>query len=136
MTNPTYQETVTQYNTLLQGLYAPEPGAGKKRGVKRGAAEVDAGVLAKRAGDFAAASVNMGDMTGVYLDDANPAVRQAAEYRMLLQANAEMEVAYSLIQAAESEIWGPDKAPKRWGALPGRRSRRWPNRWQPRWKWG
>jgi hypothetical protein len=113
MTNPTYQDAVTEYNSILKGLYAPEPGAPKKRGAKRGAAGVEPDVLAQRADEFAAASVNVADMTGVYLNDANPQIRQAAEYRMLLQANAEMEVAYTLFQAAEVEIYGPQEGVKR-----------------------
>jgi len=92
------------YTTQLRGLFAASPGAtAEQEAVRRGAGvAVDSTVLAERAAQLATVSRQLGAMTIAYLADSDQDVREAAEMKLLAQANAEVEAALAMLHVAGS----------------------------------
>jgi hypothetical protein len=115
MPDRTYDETLAAYTAQLRGLFAvPESATAEER--KRGVT-VDTDLLAERAAALADLSEELGSQTSAYLDSDSLPERQAAEIKMLAQANAEMEVASALFAAVEEEARPSKESSRAGGAI-------------------
>ena len=115
MASQSYQDTLASYTAQLRGLFEQPPGAEVDQLATRGGAAIEPGLLASRAERLADTSRSLGEMTSGYLEGEAQAVREAAELKLLAQANAEVEVAVALLQAAEDEARGAPAGPTRSG---------------------
>ncbi len=107
MADTTYSDTLAAYTSQLRGMFTVPAGMEPVPGVSRGAGvEVPVAVLADRAENMVAASRALGNLTVPYLDSNRQPVREAAEMKLLAQANAEVEVALALLETAGTEASG------------------------------
>ncbi len=105
MSNNRYEENVKAYTSQLRNLFAAPPGI-KIEAARGGPGQVDAEILAQRADKLADLSVTLAEANRAYLEADSQEIRQAAEVKLLLQANAEFEVALALVESAEAELRG------------------------------
>jgi hypothetical protein len=106
MPDNSYQETITAYTAQLRGLLAVPPGIAPDEAVRRGGAAVPSEVLAERAEQLMDISRQLGEMSAIYLEVDDVALREAAEMKLLAQSSAEVEVALALLQTASDEAQG------------------------------
>lgn len=116
MTDSTYSEALAAYTTQLRGMFSAPAGMAPSAGVARGAGvEVPVDVLADRAENMVTASRTLGNLTVPFLESESQPVREAAEMKLLAQANAELEVALALLEATGNEASGETTGTTRGG---------------------
>jgi hypothetical protein len=115
MPDRTYNETVAEYAAQLRGLFASPEGALEEKRTR--GVTVDTDVLAERAATLADISQDLGSQTSNFLDSDDLAERQAAEVKLLAQANAEMEVASALFAAVEEDVQPPKEGRRAGGVI-------------------
>jgi hypothetical protein len=119
-TGDEYQEAVTAYTAQLRGLFAASPTEGPStEGITRGAAAVAPEALAERAEALEAMSGRLGELTAGFLEADGLEIREAAEMKMLAQATAEVDVARTLLEAAQEPEEGRGGAVTRGLGAPG-----------------
>jgi hypothetical protein len=107
MADSTYQTALDEFTQQLRGFFAAPEGAKSLEGVTRGGGvELSTEVLASRAEILVDASSRLGNLTVGYLDADESQVREAAEMKLLAQANAQAEIALNLFQTAIDESQG------------------------------
>jgi hypothetical protein len=107
MPDSSYQAALDEFNQQLRGFFVAPAGAAPVEGVTRGGgAELPTEVLASRAEILVDASSRLGNLTVGYLDADESHLREAAEMKLLAQANAQAEVALNLLQTAIDESQG------------------------------
>ena len=104
-TYSTYEEVTQVYLSRFRALRDVPPS--KARGVTRGAADIPAEILIKRADEIAGVSVSMIPLAKIYLDSPDPTLREGISGHLLAQAAAELQVATELFEIAGSEATGP-----------------------------
>ncbi len=97
-----YQQAVSEYTAQLRGLFVPPRTAGRTRST-RGAETLSPEVLARRAQKLADTSRRVGELTAGYLESDDAQQREAAELKLLAQANAEIQVARALLETTVEE---------------------------------
>jgi DNA-binding transcriptional regulator YdaS (Cro superfamily) len=91
----------------LRGFFvAPEGTKSVESATRGGGAELPTEVLASRAEILVDASGRLGNLTVGYLDADESQLREAAEMKLLAQANAQAEVSLTLLQTAIDELQG------------------------------
>jgi hypothetical protein len=111
----TYQQNLNLYAEQLRGLYAAEPEAGGRE-ARRGGALLEATTLADRAEKLADLSEELAAQHQNYLESGQANEREGAEFKLLTQANADLQVAASLFEFAEHEERGQKKGARRGGS--------------------
>jgi hypothetical protein len=107
MPDSTYQAALDEFNQQLRGFFVPPDGVKSTEGTTRGGgADLPTEVLASRAEILVDASGRLGNLTVGYLDADEVPLREAAEMKLLAQANAQTEVALNLLQTAIDESQG------------------------------
>jgi hypothetical protein len=104
-----YEQTLNEYTGQLRGLFAAAPETGTRQ-ARRGGAVLDAGTLANRAEMLADLSGELASQHETYLESGQANERQGAEYKLLAQANADLQVAAALFEFAEREDRQPTGA--------------------------
>lgn len=118
MNNSTYEEVLDSYTSQLRGLFV-RPAAPQAETLVRGGGAVDIDILAERTEALTGVSRQLGEMTSDYLSAPETSVRQAAELKLLAQANAELQVALALFAATEEEASPPEAGALRAGGVLG-----------------
>jgi DNA-binding transcriptional regulator YdaS (Cro superfamily) len=107
MPDSTYQAALDEFTQQLRGFFvAPEGAKSVESATRGGGAELSSEVLASRAEILVDASARLGNLTVGYLDAEESQLREAAEMKLLAQANAQAEVALNLLQTAMDESQG------------------------------
>jgi DNA-binding transcriptional regulator YdaS (Cro superfamily) len=107
MPDSTYQAALDEFNQQLRGFFvAPEGTKSVESATRGGGAELPTEVLASRAEILVDASGRLGNLTVGYLDADESQLREAAEMKLLAQANAQAEVSLTLLQTAIDELQG------------------------------
>jgi DNA-binding transcriptional regulator YdaS (Cro superfamily) len=107
MPDTTYQAALNEFTQQLRSFFVAPEGAKAIEGTTRGGgAELSTEVLASRAEILLDASSRLGNLTVGYLDAGESQLREAAEMKLLAQANAQAEVALTLLQTAIDESQG------------------------------
>jgi hypothetical protein len=107
MVDSTYQAALDEFTQQLRGFYVAPEGTKSIEGATRGGGvELSTEVLASRAEILVDASSRLGNLTVGYLDADESHVREAAEMKLLAQANAQAEIALNLLQTAVDESQG------------------------------
>ncbi len=97
-----YQDTLTSYTGQLRELFTAAPGAPAEP-ARRGGGGPDAATLAERADQLAETAQQLGAQHQAYLESEDINLRLGAEFKLLAQTNAELQVAAALFEAAEAE---------------------------------
>lgn len=104
MPDSSYQAALDDFTQQLRGFFvAPEGVAALEGATRAGGSELPSEVLASRAEILVDASSRLGNLTLGYLDAGESHMREAAEMKLLAQANAQAEVALNLLQTAIDE---------------------------------
>jgi hypothetical protein len=120
MADSTYQAALDEFTQQLRGFYvAPEGTKSVESATRGGGAELPTEVLASRAEILVDASGRLGNLTVGYLDADESQLREAAEMKLLAQANAQAEVALTLLQTAIDESQGRSTGVTRSGRTAG-----------------
>jgi hypothetical protein len=107
MSDPTYQAALDDFTRQLRGFYSAPEGIEAVEGTTRGGGtQLPSDVLATRAENLVDASGRLGNLTAGYLDADESQMREAAEMKLLAQANAQAQVALTLLQTAIDESQG------------------------------
>lgn len=117
---PGYTQALDAYLVQLREVFSTPPGTvAPTAAVRSGGGVVPIDVLADRAEKLVAASRNLGDLTTPLLEADNQELREAAEMKLLAQANAEVEVALALLEAAGDEEDGETQGVTRGSSTAG-----------------